>query len=191
MYHGTLTNAIGIAWHGRSGSRLPALLGRDFRLFEPGLARFNIEFRDGRHSLGVMPEGHGNVPHQKARDRDAIVALHGECAITVLNITTSLINHGSKWFSSRSLALCIRNRCALQHHLIRNYACDRPRRSMFKIDQTGFFSSARLPGMDKPRLDAPGSPAVGFEHDRLIFARLRTARCAAARVGKPGSSRAG
>lgn len=31
---------------------------------------------DGRHSLGVMPEGHGNVPHKKARDRDAIVAMH-------------------------------------------------------------------------------------------------------------------
>jgi hypothetical protein len=64
--------------------------------------------------------------------------------------------------------------------LIRNYACDRPRRSMFKIEQTAFFSSATLPGMDKPRLDAPGSPGVGCEHDRLIFARLRTARCAAA-----------
>jgi hypothetical protein len=39
---------------------------------------------DGRHSLEVMPEGHGNVPHKKARDRDAIVAMHGECAVTVL-----------------------------------------------------------------------------------------------------------
>jgi hypothetical protein len=146
---------------------------------------------DGRHSLGVMPEGHGNVPHQKARDRDAIVAPHGECAITVLISPHHSSTTGPQWFSSRSLALCIRNRCALQHHLIRNYACDRPRRSMFKIEQTGFFSSARLPGMDKPRLDAPGSPAVGFEHDRLIFARLRTARCVAARVGEPGSSRAG
>jgi hypothetical protein len=31
---------------------------------------------------------------------------------------------------------------------------------MFKIEQTSFFSSATLPGMDKPRLDAPGSPVL-------------------------------
>jgi hypothetical protein len=29
---------------------------------------------------------------------------------------------------------------------------------MFKIEQTPFFSSATLPGMGKPRLDAPDSP---------------------------------
>src|SRR3984957_6658319 len=146
---------------------------------------------DGRHSLEVMPEGHGNVPHKKARDRDAIVAMHGECAITVLISPHHSSTTGQNGFRRAHLALCIINRCALQHHLIRNYACDRPRRSMFKIEQTPFFSSATLPGMDKPRLDAPGSPGVRWEHDRLIFARLRTARCAAARVGQPGSSRAG
>ena len=158
MYHGTLTNAIGIAWLGRSGSRLPALLGRDFRLFEPGLARFNSEFR-GRQALArVMPEGHGNVPHKKARDRDAIVAMHGECAITVLISPHHSSTTGQNGFRRAHLALCMINRCALQHHLIRNYACDRPRRSMFKIEQTPFFSSATLPGMGKPRLDAPDSP---------------------------------
>jgi hypothetical protein len=191
MYHGTVTNAIGIAWHGRSGSRLPACLGRDFRLFEPGLARFNSEFR-GRQALARGDAGRPRkCSAQKSRgsrcNRCAARRMRNHCP----NITTSLINPGLKWFSSRSLALCISNHCALQHHLIRDYACDRPRRSMFKIDQTGFFSSARLPGMDNPRLDVPGSPAVGFEHDRLIFARVRTARCAVARVGEPGSSRAG
>jgi hypothetical protein len=35
---------IRIAWYGRS-ARLPALLRPDLRLFEPGLARFDSEFR--------------------------------------------------------------------------------------------------------------------------------------------------
>lgn len=156
MYHGTLTNAIGIAWHGRSGSRLPALLGRDLRLFEPGLARFNSEFR-GRQALARGDAGRPRKcsaqksPGSRCNRCDAR-RMRSHCP----NITTSLINHGSKWFSSRSLALCIINRCALQHHLIRNYACDRPRRSMFKIEQTAFFSSATLPGMDKPRFGCSG-----------------------------------
>ncbi len=134
---------------------------------------------DGRHSLGVMPEGHGNVPHKKARDRDAIVAMRGECAITVLISPHHSSTTGQNGFRRAHLCYVL---FTVAHFSIR---------SMFKIEQTAFFSSATLPGVDKPRLNPPGSPGVGFEHDRLIFARLRTARCAAARVGQPGSSRAG
>ena len=176
---------------GASGSRLPALLGRDFRLFEPGLARFNSEFR-GRQALARGDAGRPRKcsaqkgPGSRCNRCDA-----RECAITVLISPHHSSTTGQNGFRRAHLALCIINRCALQHHLIRNYACDRPRRSMFKIEQTPFFSSATLPGMDKPRLDAPGSPGVRWEHGRLISAGLRTARCAAARVGQPGSSRAG
>src|ERR1700722_1105402 len=71
---------------------------------------------DGRHWLGVMPEGHGKVRTKKPGIEMQSLRCT-ENGQSLSNVTTSLINHGSKWFSSRSLALCS-NRCALQYHLI-------------------------------------------------------------------------